>query len=123
MDPAESSFLLSQTNPTQLVTKSGYNPHSAAPILQGIPLEHLQRLLDLGYDLVFTGHSMGGAVASLLMLRLLESHGPDSKYRHQLQCFTFGMPMFANPQLAEYLNTAYQGHFYHFVSRNDPVPR
>ncbi|KAG0584252.1 hypothetical protein KC19_3G196700 [Ceratodon purpureus] len=86
-----------------------------------IPLEYFRRLLIRGERLVLAGHSLGGAVASLLALRLLESTG---KWCHaQVQCYTFGCPFFADYRLAKYINKRYKRHLIHIVSRNDIVPK
>lgn len=86
-----------------------------------IPLDYFRRLLVRGERIVFTGHSLGGAVASLLALRLLEATG---KWCHeQIQCYTFGCPFFADSELARYINKNYKHHFVHIVSRNDIVPK
>lgn len=88
---------------------------------KSIPLEYFRRLLIRGENLVLTGHSLGGAVASLLALRLLEATG---KWCHeQVQCYTFGCPFFADWRLAKHINTQYKRHFVHIVSRNDIVPK
>ncbi|KAL3677216.1 hypothetical protein R1sor_027164 [Riccia sorocarpa] len=86
-----------------------------------IPLDYFRRLLVRNERIVLTGHSLGGAVASLLALRLLEATG---KWCHeQLQCYTFGCPFFADSELARYINKRYRRHFVHIVSRNDIVPK
>lgn len=88
---------------------------------KSIPLGHLKKLLIRNEKIVLTGHSLGGAVASLLTLRLLESTG---KWCHeQIQCYTFGCPFFADYKLASYINSRYKKHFVHLVSGNDFVPK
>ncbi|KAI5070585.1 hypothetical protein GOP47_0014928 [Adiantum capillus-veneris] len=86
-----------------------------------VPLHYLKRLLIRNEKIVLTGHSLGGAVASLLTLRLLESTG---KWCHdQIQCYTFGCPFFADYRLANYINSHYKQHFVHLVSGSDFVPK
>jgi hypothetical protein len=66
-----------------------------------IPLEYFRRLLVRGERVVLTGHSLGGAVASLLALRLLEATG---RWCHaQIQCYTFGCPFFADYRLSRFV--------------------
>ncbi|CAM6091407.1 unnamed protein product [Calypogeia fissa] len=86
-----------------------------------IPLDYFRRLLVRGERIVFTGHSLGGAVGSLLALRLLEATG--AWCHEQVQCYTFGCPFFADAELAKYINKTYKHHFVHIVSRNDIVPK
>ncbi|KAH7436005.1 hypothetical protein KP509_06G088800 [Ceratopteris richardii] len=88
---------------------------------KSIPLDFFRRLLIRNERVVLTGHSLGGAVASLVTLRLLEATG---RWCHeQVQCYTFGSPFFADYRLAKYINTHYKRHFLHFVSRSDLVPK
>ncbi|KAI5061369.1 hypothetical protein GOP47_0023874 [Adiantum capillus-veneris] len=88
---------------------------------KSIPLDYFRRLLVRNERVVLAGHSLGGAVASLLTLRLLEATG---RWCHeQVQCYTFGSPFFADYQLAKYINMRYKRHFVHLVSRNDFVPK
>eukprot|EP01018_Ginkgo_biloba_P028321 Gb_10602 [translate_table: standard] len=88
---------------------------------KSIPLRYLRRLLIRGEKIVLTGHSLGGAVASLLTLRLLES---TPRWCHeQVQCYTFGCPFFADSTLAKHINRRYKKHFVHIVSKNDIIPK
>eukprot|EP00250_Pteridium_aquilinum_P024491 c29156_g1_i1 orf=197-1717(-) len=88
---------------------------------KSIPLDHFKKLLIRNEKIVLTGHSLGGAVASLLTLRLLESTG---RWCHeQIQCYTFGCPFFADYRLASYINSRYKQHFVHLVSGTDFVPK
>ncbi|KAH7284721.1 hypothetical protein KP509_34G067700 [Ceratopteris richardii] len=88
---------------------------------KAVPLNFFKKLLLQNKKIVFTGHSLGGAVGSLLTLRLLESTG--SWCHNQIQCYTFGCPFFADYRLANYINSRYKQHFVHLVSGNDFVPK
>lgn len=88
---------------------------------KSIPLDYFRRLLIRNENVVLAGHSLGGAVASLLTLRLLEATG---RWCHQqVQCYTFGSPFFADYRLARHINSRYKQHFVHIVSRADFVPK
>ncbi len=66
---------------------------------------------------------MGGAVAALVMLRLLSSlqHLPSPD---QLRCVTFGMPALGSPALGQYIDTKGWGKYFTSYSLpEDPVPR
>ncbi|CAI7870685.1 unnamed protein product [Closterium sp. NIES-53] len=92
---------------------------------ESVCVEPLLRLLADGHRLVFTGHSLGGAVSALLALRLLEAAESRGLCTHkgQVQCVTFGAPLFASPSLAELINDKYRDVYSHVVSKNDVVPR
>ena len=92
-----------------------------------MPLQFFLSLLRSGEKLIFTGHSMGAAVSSLVALRLLETlaavpgHGKIS--RDRVKCITFAIAPFANLELAGYVNSRYRHLFHNLVSENDLVPR
>ncbi|KAL2613186.1 hypothetical protein R1flu_024878 [Riccia fluitans] len=91
---------------------------------ESVPIDFFLKLLDAGEELIFTGHSMGGAVASLLTLRVLESElNRKGMFEEQVRCITFGTPLFASSRLAEMINEKYEDIFIHIVSRRDVVPK
>ncbi|KAH9313709.1 hypothetical protein KI387_022336, partial [Taxus chinensis] len=68
---------------------------------------------------IFTGHSFGGAIASLWTLWLLEK-------RHEKYplCITFGCPLFGDKIFAKAIEHAqWSPYFCHIVSSHDIVPR
>lgn len=89
----------------------------------------------LGYRLVFTGHSLGGAIAQLIAIELLaylsdvtiattlrEAGITDPASR--IMCVSLGSPLVGNYQLAEYINLSNWARcFHHLVYRTDIVPR
>ncbi|XP_057867983.1 protein EDS1B isoform X2 [Cryptomeria japonica] len=72
--------------------------------------------------IIFVGHSIGGAVATLAMLWLL---GKREKVSHVSPfCITFGSPLVGDARLGEALGREnWSGKFCHFVSKYDIVPR
>lgn len=91
-----------------------------------VNIEPFLKLLEDGEQIVFTGHSLGGAVASLVALRVLEEasrNGSWCPHQHRVQVITFGAPLFANAGLAEMINTKYRDIYHHIVSKNDLVPK
>lgn len=84
--------------------------------------EELQEYLRDGARVVFSGHSTGGAAATLLAAKLLLEEGP-SAHAHVL-CVTFGAPLVVDPGLSTQLNLAGVGRcFHHFIHRSDAMPR
>lgn len=73
--------------------------------------------------LIVTGHSLGGSVASLFTLWLLDSL-PRYGVQHIL-CITFGSPLLGNNgfQKAISEHPTWRSCFLHVVSDKDPVPR
>ncbi len=75
-----------------------------------------------------TGHSMGGALATLVMTSFLERNqkvSPDTKLNLKA-VYTFGAPRIGNLTYAKYfedLNRNEQVGFYRIVNQKDPVPR
>ncbi|KAI8104961.1 hypothetical protein M9435_000135 [Picochlorum sp. BPE23] len=59
-----------------------------------IPVEELYRLFVYkgGKRLVLCGHSLGGALAVLCMIRMLQILDQDSRDMKAIRCFTFGSP-------------------------------
>ncbi|XP_059074028.1 protein EDS1 [Cryptomeria japonica] len=69
--------------------------------------------------IIFTGHSFGGAIASLWTLWTLEK-------RHKIPplCITFGCPLVGDKIFAKAIEREKWSHYFcHIVSRNDIVPR
>ena len=92
---------------------------------ESVPLEPLLRLLSAGERIILTGHSLGGAVSSLVTLRLLEAAQRlgVSIREGQVACVTFGAPLFASPSLADAINDKYRDIFFHIIVKQDFVPR
>ncbi|CAI5932312.1 unnamed protein product [Closterium sp. NIES-65] len=90
-----------------------------------VPLQPFLDLLAAGHCLVFTGHSLGGAVASLLTLRFVEAAEQQGLCTHggRVQCITFGSPLFASPDLADVINDKHRDVYCHVVSKHDLIPR
>ncbi len=65
-----------------------------------------------------TGHSLGGALALVCAYDLAEV-----EQRHLDGIITFGQPMVARQQFADYLDTLLVGRYARFVNRDDIVPK
>jgi hypothetical protein len=73
--------------------------------------------------LIITGHSLGGSVASLFTLWLLDKINLATTKRPL--CITFGSPLIGDDGLQEAIlqYSAWNSCFLHVVSDRDPVPR
>jgi hypothetical protein len=72
--------------------------------------------------LIITGLALGGSIASLFTLLLLD--GFDSKKKKPL-CITFGSPLIGDKSLQKSISqgSSWNSCFIHVVSCNDPLPR
>lgn len=76
-------------------------------------------------SVVFTGHSIGGTIASLSALWLLSHLQSMSSPPHSsVLCITFGSPLLGNESLSrDILQERWGGNFCHVVAKHDLVPR
>lgn len=83
----------------------------------------MTRIMQKSKSIVITGHSLGGAAATLCTLWLLSFF--HSKTTHQpLLCITFGSPLIGNESLSRaILRERWCGNFCHVVSNHDIMPR
>ena len=73
-------------------------------------------------NVIVTGHSLGGAVSSLVHLKLLK-YFEELDEKPTIQNLTFGSPMFGNFVLEENLREqGYIDDMYHFASTADIIP-
>ncbi|KAH0460563.1 hypothetical protein IEQ34_011226 [Dendrobium chrysotoxum] len=73
---------------------------------------------------IFTGHSVGGSLASLVSLYFLCSLLSSSSSQPFLLCITFGSPLLGNEALSQIIiRERWTGKFCHVVSQHDIVPR
>ncbi|KAL3528220.1 hypothetical protein ACH5RR_012876 [Cinchona calisaya] len=74
-------------------------------------------------SVIFTGHSVGGTIASLSALWFL-SHLHSVSSSFPVICITFGSPMLGNESLSKsILQERWGGNFFHVVAQHDIVPR
>lgn len=76
-------------------------------------------------SIIITGHSIGGATASLVSLWLLSYLQQTSiSSPPSILCITFGSPLLGNESLSRaILHQKWSGNFCHVVWKNDVVPR
>ncbi|XP_059670214.1 senescence-associated carboxylesterase 101-like isoform X1 [Cornus florida] len=89
-------------------------------------LFHLKnQLLDGTTPIIITGHSIGGSIASLFTLWLLESISPKGKAIKRPLCITFGSPLVGDYgfQQAILERPTWTSCFLHVASNCDPIPK
>ncbi|KAK4393728.1 Lipase-like PAD4 [Sesamum angolense] len=80
-------------------------------------------VLNSSKSVVFTGHSLGGALASLSALWLL-SITQNISPSIDILCITYGSPMLGNESFSQaILQERWGGNFCHVVAQHDIVPR
>ncbi|XP_065648208.1 uncharacterized protein LOC101241641 isoform X3 [Hydra vulgaris] len=94
----------------------------------------LQKVLNdecfAGKNIVFCGHSMGGAVATIVAIFAIveeekkrKATGKSDENR-QIACFTFGAPLVGDLELKQFCDkTGISKYLYHSVNFMDPIPR
>ncbi|XP_010270277.1 PREDICTED: lipase-like PAD4 [Nelumbo nucifera] len=83
----------------------------------------ISMLMQNSKSLIVTGHSVGGATASLATLWLL-SYLQSLSSSFSVLCITFGSPLLGNESLSKtILRERWGGKFCHVVLKNDIVPR
>eukprot|EP00842_Homolaphlyctis_polyrhiza_P006144 jgi/Hompol1/6530/HPOL_005027-RA len=71
------------------------------------------------FDVVFTGHSLGGATASIAAVDFIDLHGTPEK----VYLFTFGQPRVGSGIWADWFDSIPFGGVYRITRARDPVPR
>ncbi|KAJ6477524.1 alpha/beta-hydrolase [Mycena sanguinolenta] len=80
-----------------------------------------QRQLHPGHRLVIVGHSMGGALATLAAVSLLQLF-PASPIMDQTRIYSYGAPRTGNEVFATYVNAEFGARAFRVVHTNDGVP-
>nr|KAJ3421731.1 hypothetical protein HK105_002470 [Polyrhizophydium stewartii] len=73
-----------------------------------------------GFSVYFTGHSLGGALASLAAIDYLDLHGTSNAANTFL--YTYGQPRTGNDVWANWVSTLPFGSISRVTKKNDPVP-
>ncbi|KAK6152948.1 hypothetical protein DH2020_012587 [Rehmannia glutinosa] len=85
--------------------------------------QQMLAILNQSKSVVFTGHSLGGAIASLTTLWLL-SYIQTISSTTSVFCITYGSPMLGNASFSQaVLQERWNGSFCHIVGQHDILPR
>ncbi|KAF7802872.1 senescence-associated carboxylesterase 101-like [Senna tora] len=112
-------FLCTKSIPSFCVNQSVISLFNEyRPMLEDLKSQ-LKPQIDLSKPLIITGHALGGSIASLFTLWLLDS---VSK-KHPL-CITFGSPLIGDKNLQQAISRSsiWNSCFLHVASRDDPLP-
>ncbi|KAJ1339781.1 hypothetical protein BSLG_005600 [Batrachochytrium salamandrivorans] len=107
--------------PKKILLHSGFSAN-----YQGIRAAVQKHLIDAmnqypTYSVVFTGHSLGGALASLAMVDAVVYHGVEKAKKMSL--FSYGQPRTGNNVFANWVNTIPFKGIYRVTRIHDPIPR
>jgi hypothetical protein len=92
-----------------------------------LPQHLLLQCVKDGHRVVICGHSLGGAVAQLLTLSMLQSfagYAAETEIRTRIKCVSFGGPMVLSGSVAvDHVNNHFKDNFVNFVHSKDIVPK
>ena len=97
---------------------SGY--YQQAKLIPLAPFFHLLNIYS-GYELVFTGHSLGGAVATIVTLNMLADLR-SINLQERIHCVAFGSPFVSNEACSKYVQERYENNFQFFINHTDVIP-
>ena len=73
-------------------------------------------------ELICCGHSIGGAIASVVAIKLFISLKRLFQER-SIKCITFGAPLFGNKELQKFVAEEMSPNLHNFILTNDPAPK
>ncbi|XP_010254914.1 PREDICTED: senescence-associated carboxylesterase 101-like [Nelumbo nucifera] len=111
-------FLCTENNPSFHINEEAFAIFTSL----SDKLSCLQQQFSPNSRLIVTGHGLGGAVASLYTLWLLNNIPPNAK---PPLCITFGSPLVGDDGLRKTIlcRSTWNSRFLHVVSHDDPIPR
>lgn len=72
------------------------------------------------HQILFVGHSLGGALAQIAALDFHNANGMDTR----ISVFSYASPRIGNTHFAQYMNQApFSARLYRINFRGDPIPR
>ena len=81
----------------------------------------VNKIVNEGYRCVFTGHSLGGAVATLVALRVLfhEKIREKSEFCKNVLYIGFGIPSVGNANFVKFVDSVYKDNFHFYINNTD----
>ena len=87
-----------------------------------IPIDYFIDKLKKNYKIVFTGHSLGAAVAALVCIRVLFDNRVKSDWKKNILCIGFGTPAFADTKFKDYVKKSEcENNFHFYINEKDIV--
>ncbi|KAH6595525.1 hypothetical protein BASA50_005734 [Batrachochytrium salamandrivorans] len=107
--------------PDNILLHSGFmeNYHGIRAVVQNHLIDAMNQYPT--YSVVFTGHSLGGALASLAIVDAAVHHGVAKAKKMSL--FSYGQPRTGNKAFAHWVNTIPFEGIYRVTRMHDPIPR
>jgi hypothetical protein len=90
-----------------------------------VPVEFfIEKIVNEKYKIVFTGHSLGAAVAGLVAIRVLFNKQifGNKKFSSRILFIGFGSPVFADDKFKKYVEIYYKNNFHFYFNESDIVP-
>lgn len=81
----------------------------------------VNKIINEGYRCIFTGHSLGGAVAALVAIRVLihEKIRGKSEFYKNILFIGFGVPSVGNADFVKYIDSIYKDNFHFYMNNTD----
>jgi hypothetical protein len=89
-----------------------------------IPIKHfIEKLKNEKYEIIFTGHSLGAAIASLVTVQVLTHKAVLEGLEKKVQFIGFGSPLVACGNFKKFIEERYLNNFHFYANENDVVPK
>ena len=88
-----------------------------------IPIKQfIKKLKNENYEIIFTGHSFGAAVASLVTVEVLTHEDILEDIKRKVRFIGFGSPLVACEKFKKFIEVKYRDNFHFYTNENDNVP-
>jgi hypothetical protein len=91
-------------------------------LAENVPLEYfISKLADEDYELIFTGHSLGAAIAAMITIKILYRPQMTKKYSDKIMFIGYGCPSIADIYFQIENDQIYKDNFIFIKNENDIV--